>query len=279
MVATHKIGPLVTPDWLAQHLRDPGLRVVDASWHLPNAHRSARAEYAQAHIPGAIFFDIDAISDHDSDLPHMLPNADAFGEAVGALGIGDGDRVVIYDSLGLFSAARVWWMFRVFGCAEVVVLNGGLPRWRAEGRVLTADVTPPPSRRFSARLEPGAVATFETVRDGLSRAAIQVIDARPAARFAGLADEPRPGVRRGAIPGSHNLPASALIENGALLAPERLSAAFDAAGYDPSKPLVTSCGSGVSAAIINLACAALQCAAPRLYDGSWTDWAGRTPPE
>ena len=279
MVATSKIGPLVATDWLSDHLSDPGLRVIDASWHLPTARRDARAEYAQTHIPGAVFFDIDALSDHDSGLPHMLPSAAAFGEAVGAMGIGDGDRIVVYDSLGLFSAARVWWMFRVFGCAEVAVLAGGLLKWRAEGRALTDEAPRLPPRRFSAHLDASAVADFDAVREGLSRGAIQVFDARPAARFEGLADEPRPGVRRGAIPGSRSLPASALIENGALLAPERLSAAFDAAGYDPRKPLVTSCGSGVSAAIINLACAALGRDAPALYDGSWTDWAGRTPPE
>ena len=277
MVADNPQTPRVTTDWLAAHAADPHVRALDASWHLPNSGRDPQAEFLAARIPGAAFFDVDALSDPRSDLPHMLPSAEAFAQAMGALGIGDEDLVVVYDASGLFSAARAWWMLRAFGHAAVAVLDGGLPRWRAEGRPIESGPPPAPAaRRFTARAQPDAVATFASVRAGLAQGAIEVLDARPAGRFEGRQPEPRPGVRSGSIPGSKSLPASALVADGALRGDDELRAAFAATGLDPAKALVTSCGSGVSAAILNLACASLGWPAPALYDGSWTDWAART---
>jgi thiosulfate/3-mercaptopyruvate sulfurtransferase len=265
----------VSTEWLARHLDDPRLVVVDGSWHLAITGRNARREYEAAHIPGAVFFDIDAIADSANPLPHMLPDAASFAAAAGALGIDEQQEIVVYDALGLYAAPRVWWTFRVMGAPDVVLLEGGLPKWVSEGRpVDTVAVTRPP-RTFRARFRDGSVYDLDAVREGLVAGQIQLVDARPAARFWGEAPEPRPWVRTGRVPGSLNLPAASLIENGQLKSPEALRQAFVAAGVDLAKPIVTSCGSGVNAATLNLALDILGVADVGLYDGSWTEWGGR----
>ncbi|MDP2356932.1 MAG: 3-mercaptopyruvate sulfurtransferase [Beijerinckiaceae bacterium] len=271
-------APLVSTTWLAERLGRPGVAVVDASWYLPAMQRDGRAEYSSAHIPGAVFFDIDAISDQSTDLPHMLPSEADFAAAMGALGISDEMEIVVYDGAGLFSAPRVWWMLTSFGAGNVHVLDGGRPAWLAEGHPTESGATRPTPTTFHARLQPSAVASFEEVRMALEARSAQVADARPAARFRGEAPEPRAGVVSGHMPGASNLPASDLIADGRLKAPEVLMAEFAKAGIDPHAPLITSCGSGVSAAILNLALATAGKPRPRLYDGSWTDWAARNAP-
>jgi thiosulfate/3-mercaptopyruvate sulfurtransferase len=271
-------SPLVSTEWLASRLGAPGLAVIDASWYLPAMKRDGRAEYAAAHVPGAVFFDIDAVSDHSTDLPHMLPTEADFAAAMGALGISEDMEIVVYDGAGLFSAPRVWWTLTVFGARNVAVLDGGLPKWRAEGRPVESGAATPSPVTFKARLDPAAVAQFDDVRDALEARSAQVADARPAARFRGEAPEPRPGVPSGHMPGAQSLPASDLIADGRLKAPDALLAEFAKAGVDPDAPLITSCGSGVSAAIVNLALAAAGKAPARLYDGSWTEWTQRQAP-
>jgi thiosulfate/3-mercaptopyruvate sulfurtransferase len=266
---------LVTTEWLAQHLRDPNVVIVDGSYFLPTQKRDARAEYRANHIPGAVFFDIEAISDDSTDLPHMLPGTTQFNEAVGALGIGDDDIVVTYDSSGLFSAARVWWTFRVMGAKKVFVLDGGLPQWKAEGRPLETGDTKRAPRKFHAEMNVGAVATLSDVQMAVNDSSAQIVDARAADRFRGEAPEPRPGLRSGHIPGARNVPYGNLIENGRLMAPERIEAAFAAGGVDLNKPIVTSCGSGVTAAILTFALESLGKEPKGLYDGSWAEWGGR----
>ncbi|MDQ0469193.1 3-mercaptopyruvate sulfurtransferase [Labrys wisconsinensis] len=266
---------LVSTDWLAARLGDPGLAVVDASWYLPAQNRSGAEEFLAAHIPGAAFFDIDAIADHASGLPHMLPSEAAFAAAAGALGIAETMDIVVYDGAGLFSAPRVWWTFRVFGAPRVFVLDGGFPAWTAEGRPVESG----PARRspapFTARLDRDAVAGAEAVAAALRTGGATVVDARPADRFAGEAPEPRPGVRGGHMPGARNLPASAVIDRGRLAAPDAVASAFAAAGVDVDQPVITSCGSGVTAAILTLALASIGKPAAALYDGSWTEWGSR----
>jgi thiosulfate/3-mercaptopyruvate sulfurtransferase len=266
---------LVSTEWLAQHLRDPDIVVVDGSYFLPTVRRDAHAEYRAGHIPGAVFFDIEAVCDHSTDLPHMLPGTTQFNEAVGALGIGDGNTVVAYDSLGLFSAARVWWTFRVFGAKKVYVLDGGLPQWKAEGRPLETGDTKHAPRKFHADMNVAAVATLGAVQMVVNDASAQVVDARAADRFRGEAPEPRPGLRSGHIPGSCNVPSGDLIENGRLVSPERIKAAFAAGGVDLDKPIITSCGSGVTAAILTFALESLGKNPKGLYDGSWSEWGAR----
>lgn len=266
-------SPLISTADLAARLGQPGLKIIDASWHLDG--RDGRAEFNEARIPGAVFFDLDAVSDHAGALPHMLPSAEAFAEAAGRLGVSETDSIVVYDAAGLFSAARVWWTFRLMGAKDVRVLDGGLPAWRAEGRPIEdGSLVAPALVRFNARCDASAVADHDTVRAALAGEA-QVLDARPAARFRGEAAEPRPGVRAGHMPGAKSLPfKSVLTEEGLMKRGEALSAAFNDAGVDLDQPVVTSCGSGVTAAVLTLALAELG-RDSRLYDGSWVEWGGR----
>lgn len=265
----------VTTAWLSDHLDDPTVAIVDASWHLPPTGRSGPKEYAEGHIPGALFFDIDVISDQSSGLPHMLPSEAQFAEAVGALGISERHHIVVYDQLGLFSGPRVAWMFRIYGAKTVSILEGGLPRWVAEGRAVMPGRAVRAPQRFAARLDRSVVAGVEEVASSLATGERQVIDARPAARFRGDAPEPRPGVRAGHMPGSLNLPFDAVTAAGALKSPDDIRAALDAAGIDPDKPAITSCGSGVSAAIIALALSRVGAKVDAIYDGSWAEWGSR----
>jgi thiosulfate/3-mercaptopyruvate sulfurtransferase len=266
---------LVSTEWLAQHLRDRSVVPVYSSYYLPAQKIDGHAEYRSGHIPGAVFFDVEAISDHSTDLPHMLPGPAQFGEAVGALGIGDGDTVVVYDSLGLFSAARVWWTFRVFGAKSVYILDGGLPKWKSEGRPLEAGETKRAPKKFNAEMNVVAVALLDDVRLALAGEDVQIVDARSAERFAGTAPEPRPGLRSGHMPRSFNVPYERLIENCCLVSRDRIAAAFASAGVNLEKPIITSCGSGVTAAILTLALETLGEEPKGLYDGSWAEWGAR----
>jgi thiosulfate/3-mercaptopyruvate sulfurtransferase len=243
---------------------------------MPQTGRDARREFLDAHIPGAVFFDIDEIADAATSLPHMLPSPERFTAAVGVLGIGDGDRVVVYDARGVVSAARVWWTFRVFGHEGVAVLDGGLPRWRAEGRPVEHGPPAPMPRRFTARFNAALVRDLEQMRTNLERQREQVLDARSRGRFAGTEPEPRPGLRGGHIPHSLNLPYEELYQpDGTLLPPDALREKFAKAGLDPGRPIVTSCGSGVTAAVLALGLHLLGRGDVAVYDGSWTEWGSR----
>jgi thiosulfate/3-mercaptopyruvate sulfurtransferase len=245
---------LVTVEWLAKHLGERDLRVVDGTWHMPQTGRDARAEFDAAHIPGAVFFDIDAIADRASPLPHMLPTAEAFAAAVSELGIGSDDGVVVYDVRGVVSAARVWWTFRAFGHEAVAVLDGGLRKWRAEGRPIASGPVTQPARRFTARLQPELVRDLVAMRANLDSRAAQVLDARSAGRFAGTEPEPRAGLRGGHIPGSLNLPYETLYRaDGTLKPADELRQAVTGAGVALDRPIVTTCGSGVTASVLALA--------------------------
>jgi len=266
---------LVSTDWLAARLRDANVVAVDASYFLPTQKRDAHAEYRAGHIPRAVFFDIESICDHSTELPHMLPGTTLFSQAVGALGIGDDDTVVVYDSIGLYSAARVWWTFRIFGAKSVCILDGGLPKWKAEGRPLETGDGKRTPKQFHAEMNVGAVAMLADVRLALTADTAQVVDARSADRFSGKAAEPRPGLRSGHMLGSFNVPYERVIEQGRLAPRERIEAAFTAAGVDLDKPIITSCGSGVTAAILSLALESIGRPPQGLYDGSWAEWGSR----
>jgi thiosulfate/3-mercaptopyruvate sulfurtransferase len=260
---------------LAAELGDPDLGVIDASWHLPNTGRIGAAEFRLAHIPGAVFFDIDTIADHDQGLPHMLPKPDVLARAMTALGLGDGMRFVVYDATGLYAAARVWWTLRAYRVEDVRILDGGLPKWIKEGRPLETGAANPKPRPFAPRPADGFVASREDVRAALESGSAQVVDARPAERFRGAVPEPRPGVRSGRIPGSLNLPFSEIVEHGRLKPPGALQADFAAHGIDLQKPIITTCGSGVTAAILALAVEEAGGQVAGLYDGSWAEWGSR----
>lgn len=268
-------NPFVSTDWLAAHLSDPDLVVLDGSWHMPNAARNAQAEYLAGHIPGAIFFDIDGIADTSTDLPHMLPAPADFAHMVGALGISDSMTIVVYDELGLFSAPRVWWTFRTMGAPDVRILAGGGPKWRAERRPTETGLVSRPPQTFRTSFDPSRVATFETVRDRSRDGAAQIADARPAPRFHAEVPEPRAGLRGGHIPNSLNVPVSLLTDNGQMRPPSELMQLFADRGIDLAQPVITSCGSGITASTLALALQLAGADEVAVYDGSWTEWGAR----
>ncbi len=264
---------LVSTDWLASHLKDPDLRIFDGSWHLPNAGRDPVTEYHAGHIPGARFFDIDEISDLTSDMPHMAPPPEKFMSRMRALGVGDGHQVVVYDSAGLFSAARVWWLFRLMGQNNIAVLDGGLPKWVAEERPL--EDLPPVirDRHMTARLQNNLVKDVTQVSAAIKLRDRQIVDARSHARFIGEAPEPREGLRSGHMPGALNVPYTDLLNDDATMkSTDELRKIFEAAGVDLGRPVITTCGSGVTAAVLSLALERLGHKDHALYDGSWAEW-------
>lgn len=269
---------IVETQWLADHLDMPDLVIFDGSWHLPGSGRDAKAEYLAEHIPGALFFDIDDLVDETSPLPHMLPPTPKFASRMKKIGVGDGMRIVIYDTLGLFSAARVWWTFRAMGHQDVAVLNGGLKKWKAEGRPLE-DGSPVPrtARHFTPLLNNELVCDLDEMRGYVESGRVQIVDARPKVRFEGSQPEPRPGLRAGHIPGSKNVPASTILNaDGTLKDKDELGRIFRDAGIDPQKPVVASCGSGVTASMLALALGVLGQRNVPVYDGSWAEWGQET---
>ncbi|KPD11672.1 3-mercaptopyruvate sulfurtransferase [Phaeobacter sp. 11ANDIMAR09] len=264
---------LVSTEWLAAHLKDPDLRVLDGSWYLPQEERDAQAEYDAGHIPNARFFDIDDISDHRSELPHMVPPVEKFMSRLRAMGVGDGHQVVVYDGAGLKSAARVWWLFRLMGQNNVAVLDGGLPKWLAEGRE-TEDLPPViRDRHMTVRVQNHLVRDVTQVSSAAKLGDHEIIDARAAARFRGEVAEPREGLRSGHIPGSKNTPYTDLLNaDGTMKEAEALRSTFEAAGVDLSKPAITTCGSGVTAAVLSLGLERIGKTDHSLYDGSWSEW-------
>jgi thiosulfate/3-mercaptopyruvate sulfurtransferase len=268
------VDPIVSTEWLASQMNAPDLRIVDAPFYMPGDPRTPEDEFEREHIPGAVLFDLEAISDHSNPLPHMLAAPEAFGEAVGKLGISDSDRIVVYDHAGLLSAGRVWWNFRAMGHDEVYVLDGGLPRWIAEGRPLATGPVSARPRTFTPVFRPALVRDIRQVEQALA-SGVQVLDARARDRFQGTAPEPRPGLQSGHMPGAFNTPHAELIENGALKSKEALEAVFRGEGVNVDQPIVTTCGSGVSAAVIALALARLGKWDAPVYDGSWTEWASK----
>ncbi|HVW73425.1 MAG TPA: 3-mercaptopyruvate sulfurtransferase [Rhizomicrobium sp.] len=263
---------LVSTDWLADQLND--VKVVDASWYMPEDRREPAREFEAAHIPGAVFFDIDGIADHATDLPHMMPAPGEFSKAVGALGIGDGQTVVVYDGTGLFSAPRAWWMLKAMGHRDVKVLDGGFPKWKREGRAVETGPAHPAPRFFTAIRKPAIMRDFDAVMNIVKDRSAQMVDARSASRFHAQEPEPRAGVRSGHMPGALNVPWRGVVAaDGTLKPKDELRAAF--AKVDIGRPVVTTCGSGISAAILMLALDEIGARDVALYDGSWTEWGGR----
>jgi thiosulfate/3-mercaptopyruvate sulfurtransferase len=267
---------LISTDWLADHLDAPDVRVVDASWYLPSDNRDPAAEFAERHIRGAVRFDIDEIADTDSPLPHMLPSSEKFASRMRKLGLGDGNRIVVYDGGMMMAASRAWWMLRLFGHDDVAVLDGGMGKWLAEGRPLADLPTPPRERHFTARINTTRVRNVDQMSANLKSGAEQVVDARSRARFDGVAAEPRAGLRSGHIPGSVCLPFNELLTGDKTMKPAaELSQAFEAAGLNLRQPIVATCGSGISASFLALALHLIGHQRTAVYDGSWSEWGGR----
>ncbi|WP_395446979.1 3-mercaptopyruvate sulfurtransferase [Aminobacter sp. UC22_36] len=265
---------VIDADWLEKRLGTPGLSIVDASWYMPAQKRDPRAEHDAAHIPGAVFFDQDLVVDPDSALPHTLPSPSLFARFAGSMGISADDTIVIYDGPGFQTAPRVWWMFRIMGVFQVYILDGGFDRWKAAGRPVTAEPTKTAPGVFHVDYDASQVVSLAEMRKIVDTGSAQIADARSAGRFEGTDPEPRAGLRSGHMPGARSVPSVTLSENGELLPLDRLKATLEAAGLDLSKPVVTSCGSGVTAAVITLALQSLGHGDVRLYDGSWTEWGG-----
>jgi thiosulfate/3-mercaptopyruvate sulfurtransferase len=274
---TRALPPVVSTDWLATRLGAPGLRIIDGSWYLPGSGRDPAGEYAAGHIPGAVFFDLDASSDPDTPLPHMLPSAAAFAARMSSLGLNDSDDLVVYDGSGAnLSAARVWWTFRVFGHRQAAVLDGGMGKWRRENRPIERGTVTVPAGRFTARLDRTAVRDLATIRANIRQQQEQLVDLRSAGRFAGTEPEPRPGLRSGHVPGSRNVPYAELVNpDGTILPDHELRRRLEAAGIDLSQPIVATCGSGTSACNLVLTLELLGHRNTAVYDGAWTEWASR----
>jgi thiosulfate/3-mercaptopyruvate sulfurtransferase len=274
---------LVSTEWLAAHLGDARIRVVDSSFKLPGITPTAREDYVRGHIPGAVFFDVDDIAEPGTSLPHMVPPPELFARKIEALGIGDDDRVIVYDTAGLSSAGRAWWMLRLFGHHNVALLDGGLPKWKAEGRPVETAAPSPPVRRFTARFDASLIRDKRALLDNLATRREQVVDARASGRYDGVAEETRPGLRRGHIPGSRNLPYDRVTDpqTHQLRSAEALAQLFREAGVDLDRPIVTSCGSGVTACALAFALHLIGHSGAAVYDGSWSEWGlpGDTPIE
>ncbi|KSV92145.1 3-mercaptopyruvate sulfurtransferase [Sinorhizobium sp. GL28] len=274
-MTNNKSAFVVSADWLQERLGDPSIRILDAAWYLPAQNRNPKAEYDAGHIPGAVFFDQDVIADHTSGLPHTLPSPEAFASAVGALGVSEKDTIVVYDGPGIMTAPRVWWMLRIMGARNVYVLDGGMDGWNTEGRPVSTEVPSPKPVTFNVNFNPAAVTSFARMTEIVADRSIQIADARGAGRFYGEEPEPRAGMRSGHMPGAHSLPSGTFSENGKFKDLATLRQTFADAGVDLSKPVVTTCGSGVTAAIITLALQSLGHTDNTLYDGSWSEWGGR----
>lgn len=274
-MSEQKSAFVVSADWLEQRLNDPTIKILDASWYLPAQKRDPKAEYAEAHIPGAVFYDQDVIADLTSGLPHTIPSPVAFADAVGKLGISEADTIVVYDGPGIFTAPRVWWLLRTMGAKSVFVLDGGIDGWKAEGRPVTADVPAPVAVQFHPQFNAWAVTSFAEMIDIVATGNRQIADARGAARFTGDEAEPRPGMRSGHMPGARSLPSGVFSTGGKLKSLDALRETIESAGIDLEKPVVTTCGSGITAAIITLALQSLGHTDNKLYDGSWSEWGSR----
>ena len=268
---------LVSTEWLADHLDAPDVRIVDASFYLPAQKRDPRAEFASQHIPGAVYFDIDVIADKSNPLPHMLPSPQQFAEQARKLGLGSGNKIVVYDTTPMTGACRVWWMFRTMGHKDVAILNGGLPKWMAEGRPVTDDPSPPRDRAFAPKYNGDIVRSIDDVRALIDSKKEQIVDARAANRFRGEVPEARPGLRIGHMPGAFNLPYNELIDpkTGTMLPADQIKARIAASGLDPTKKVTASCGSGVTACVVALGLYLTGAPDAAVYDGSWTEWGGR----